>query len=183
MDQREKKLRRVAFKCADFARQLSYHRTLDKYKDDLALNFGISIYNNAIDIAVLDWFHLFGYAKDHLHWKKVIKDKNAFKQGLLIYLGITEQAWQSYWKNVKKYRDKDVAHIEIRPVSNVPEMSIALKATNYYYEIVLRELTGYNNFSGWPSDLLEYHRKSLEQSKNIAAIAYKATRSIDEKVF
>jgi len=67
MKDREKLLRRVALKCADFARQLSYHRALNAYKDQVRANFWIYTYNNAIDLAILDWLHLFGYHNDDLH--------------------------------------------------------------------------------------------------------------------
>jgi hypothetical protein len=40
------------------------------------------MHNNAIDLAVLDWFHLFGYHNDDLHWKKVVQDVDGFRQGL-----------------------------------------------------------------------------------------------------
>ena len=75
MQEREKLLRRVGLKCADFARQLSYHRALNSYKDDFKLSFWIYVYNNSIDLAVLDWFHLFGYHNDVLHWKQIVDDE------------------------------------------------------------------------------------------------------------
>ncbi|MFX0046479.1 MAG: hypothetical protein ACFE8Z_11570, partial [Candidatus Hermodarchaeota archaeon] len=53
--------RGVVLKCGDFARQLSYHLGLNKYRGQFKLNFWVYVYNNAIDLAVLDWFHLFGY--------------------------------------------------------------------------------------------------------------------------
>src|SRR4030042_2713427 len=182
MEKREKILRRVALKCLDFARQLSYFRALTKY-DDLSIYFWLYMHNNAIYMAVLDWFHLFGYSKDSLHWEKVIKDKKDFKQGLLTHLEIDEQTWQSYWKMVKKYRDKDVAHIEMRLRSHVPEMSMAINATNYYYETVLRELSEYSDYSGWTSDLIKYHQEYLEESKKIVLVAFEATKHIKECVF
>jgi len=91
MEKRDKILRRVVLKCIDFARQLSYYRALKKY-DDLSIYFWLYMHNNAIDMAVLDWFHLFGYSKDNLHWEKVIKNKKAFKKGLLTYLEIEHVA-------------------------------------------------------------------------------------------
>ena len=183
MTTREKLLRRVGLKCADFARQLSYHRALHDFKEARKLNFWIYMYNNAMNLAVLDWFHLFGYHDDDLHWKRVVSDTDCFRDELLLCLGITQKEWEEYRKTIKTYRDKDVAHIEVRPVSNVPEMTVALKAADFYYKEVLRELKSYSNYSRWPTDLLVYHKDSLGQSKKIAEVACNATVAHVEKVY
>lgn len=183
MEEREKKLRKVALKCGDFARQLSYHRAINKYKDDLKLNFWIATYNNAIDLAVLDWFHLFGYHNDDLHWKNIVTDIPRFRDELYKFLKVREDEFKAYWEEIKTYRDKDVAHIEIRPVSNVPEMTMALKAVSFYYQTVLKELSTIRNYDNWPADLMHFHCRSLEQAEKIATKAYEATRDVSEKVF
>jgi len=183
MEQREILLRRVGLKCADFARQLSYHRALNDYRDGFKLNFWISVFNNSIDLAVLDWFHLFGYHNDDLHWKQVVADTDSFRHQLFCYVNKTENEWKSYREEIKIYRDKDVAHIEVRPISQVPEMSIALKAVAYYYEYAYQDLTGFGNYSNWPKDLSEYHQRSLEQTKQLLKSAYSATAHIQERVF
>jgi hypothetical protein len=182
MNDREKLLRRVALKCADFARQLSYHRALADYQDNFTQNFWIYMYNNAIDLAVLDWFHLFGYHNDNLHWKQVVANVPAFRNQLLQILQTTEDEWKAYRETIKEYRDKDVAHIEIRPVSQVPNMALALKAVALYYSTVLVELSAFRDYGGWPRQLEEYHTRSLEQTKEICDIAYQASRDIKEKV-
>ena len=183
MTNREKLLRRVGLKCADFTRQLSYHRALHEFEEGRKLNFWIYMYNNAINLAVLDWFHLFGYHKDDLHWKKVMKDVEGFRNGLLSRLGLNQQEWENYRESIKKYRDKDVAHIEVRPLSHVPKMNIALQAANFYYQMVLTELKGYSNYTKWPDDLVLYHENNLKQSKLIAEAACGATKNIKEEVY
>ena len=183
MTKREKLLRRVGLKCADFARQLSYHRALHEFKEARKLNFWIYMYNNSIDLAVLDWFHLFGYHKDDLHWKKIISDVDGFREKLLSFLGLTQDEWEEYRETIKTYRDKDVAHIEVRPVSNVPEMVVALNATHFYYTAVITELKSFSNYDNWPDDLIQYHKNSLNQSKSIAENACNATVDFIEKVY
>jgi hypothetical protein len=183
MNGRERLLRRVALKCADFARQLSYHRALAEYRGSFTQNFWIYMHNNAIDLAVLDWFHLFGSHKDHLHWKQVVTDVPAFRNQLFQSLQITEDEWKTYRESIKAYRDKDVAHIEVRPfVSQVPDMALALKAAALYYSTVRAELSTFRDYGGWPSELEEYHIRSLEQSKAICAVAYGGSRDIEEGV-
>jgi len=183
MNEREKLLRRAALKCADFARQLSYHRALAEYAQNSTQNFWIYMFNNAINLAVLDWFHLFGYHKDDLHWKRVVDDLEGFRHGLLQRVQMTEDEWKAYREIVKDYRDKDVAHIEVRPVSQVPTMAIALRATCFYYSVILAELSKLRDYSAWPQELEEYHKKSFEQSVAISTVAYEATRGISEKVY
>ncbi len=185
MDEREILLRRVAIKCKDFARQLSYHRAFKKYANSLKQStyFWKTVYNNAIDLAVLDWFHLFGYHNDDLHWKNTVGNIEKFRNELFCHLSLSRDEFNEYWVKIKEYRDKDIAHIEVRPVSNVPEMTAALKAVGFYYEFTLKELSSYGDYSMEPKDLIQYHIKSLEQAERIVSPAYEATKSIFEKVF
>jgi hypothetical protein len=182
MNEREKLLRRVALKCADFARQLSYHRALAEYVQNFRQNFWIYMYNNTIDLAVLDWFHLFGYHNDDLHWKQVVSDVPAFRKQLLQSIQMTEDEWKMYRETIKDYRDKDIAHIEVRPISQVPEMTPALRAAAYYYSVALAELSTFRDYGGWPKQIEDYHAKSLEQSKTICSIAYRASYDIEDKL-
>ncbi len=183
MEQREKLLRRVALKCADFARQLSYHKALADHVHGCRQNFWIYMFNNAIDLTVLDWFHLFGNHNDDLHWKRVVPDVDGFRQSLLRNIYMTEDEWKTYRETIKVYRDKDVAHIEVRPVSNVPKMQCALSATAFYYSVVLQELAGFRDYSRWPQALEEYHNRSLDQSYDFSALAFKSTQNISERVY
>ena len=186
MEPREKILRRVGMKCRDFARQLSYHRALDRFKSHSGkfnLNFWTTVYNNSIDVAILDWFHLFGYHNDDLHWKKIVRDVAAFRSTLFASVGLDEQGWKSYREKVKTYRDKDVAHIEVRPKSWVPDMTLALKAADLYYKDVLKELAHFRDYSNEPVDLIAYCRDSQEQAEKILSVAYSSTSSMKEEVF
>lgn len=186
MEEREKLLRRVGMKCRDFARQLSYHRALDLYKSQSGkfnLHFWTTVYNNAIDVACLDWFHLFGYHKDNLHWKKNVKDIDAFRNKLFSIAGFGEQDWISYRESIKTYRDKDVAHVEVRPKSWVPDMTLALKAANLYYQAVLEELSLFGDYSNEPVSLIAYYQNSQKKAEKILAVAYSSTSGMREDVF
>jgi hypothetical protein len=183
MEERERILLRVAYKCQDFARQLSYCRARPNVDDTPKLYFWISVFNNFIDLAILDWLHLFGSHSDDLHWKKIAGDAVVFKGDLLDYLELDDVQWKIYWKSVKEYRDKDVAHIEVRPMGHVPDMNTALKATAYYYRYVFGELSKFATYTDLPTDLIEYYRESLEQAERIVTIAYDATKQMREQVF
>jgi len=186
MEEREKILRRVGMKCRDFARQLSYHRALNRHKRNSGgfnLHFWTTVFNNSIDVAILDWFHLFGYHNDDLHWKQIVKDISTFRSELLATVGLDEQGWILYREKIKTYRDKDVAHIEVRPRSWVPDMAIALKAADLYYRNVLMELSLFGDYSSEPTDLLAYCKNSQEQAGNILSKAYISTLDMKEEVF
>ena len=167
----------------DFTRNLSYHRALQNHlKDSDELIFWIHMYNNAIDLAVLDWFHLFGNHNDDLHWKSIVHNVDRFKQGLLQSISYSAQEWKAYHEKIKNYRDKDIAHIELKPLSHVPEMTQALRAAAYYYAAVLEELQGYAIYDDSPQDLNDYYEKNFAQAMVIAASAYHATLGIKEMV-
>jgi hypothetical protein len=138
--------------------------------------------NNAIDLAVLDWFHLFGYHKDDLHWKRVVGNTMVFKRQLLQSLQLTEDNWKTYWASIKDYRDKDLAHVEVRPRSHVPDMTLALRAAAHYYSVVLSELSTFRNYGGWPRQIEDYYTRSLEQSRAICSVAYQASSKMEDKV-
>jgi hypothetical protein len=112
----------------------------DGSQGKLRENFWIYICNNSIDMAVLDWCHLFGSHSDDLHWKRVVYDKDDFRNNLFKNLEINESTWNTYWDNLKGYRDKNVGHIEILPSSNIPDMTLALDSVSYYYDNVKKEL-------------------------------------------
>ncbi len=185
MINREKLISRVALKCADMVRQLSYHRAIHLQKNQFKfkLNFWIYMYNNAIDMAVLDWVHLFGNDKDDLHWKNIVQDIETFRADLFSALDVNREIWEGNWRKIKEYRNKDVAHIEIRPISYIPEMDLALKATCFYYSHIICELEKLGNYTRWPKDLLSYYEKSLQQSKGIADKALDATSAFNEGVY
>ena len=87
-------------------------------------------------------------------------------------------------KGVKNYRDKDVAHIEMRPISNIPDMTIALKATCFYYSHSFYEIKKFGDYySQWPEDLFDYYQRSLDQSIEIIFKALEATKNLREQVF
>jgi hypothetical protein len=182
MDEREILLRRVGLKCSDFVRQLSYHNALSCYRP-FKHNFWIYMFNNTISMAILDWSHLFGNHDDDLHWKKIVDHVEDFRQGLLRSINMTDYEWKTYRKTIKEYRDEDVAHIEVKPISKVPQMAHALQATTYYYSLVLEELSCIRDYSKWPRNLDDYFQKSLEQAKLLVSIAYTATKGEEEKVY
>ena len=111
-----------------------------------------------------------------------MNDIPAFRSTLYDYVELDEEEWKSYREEIKIYRDKDVAHIEVRPETRVPDMRIALKAADLYYQYALKDLSSFSNYSNEPGDLLEYCRNSQKQAEKILALAYDSTRTLREEV-
>jgi hypothetical protein len=107
-------------------------------------------------MAVLDFCHLFGSYDDDLHWKNVIDNPDKFKDELLKKLGMDDKNWAQYWKLVKDYRNKDVAHLEIRPMANIPNMEAATTAVVFYYSSVIRELKSGGKYAMFLDNLSDY---------------------------
>ncbi len=181
--EREKTLNRVCLKCADFARQLSLHRAFDGIHSQLKQNFWIYINNNAIDMAILDWCHLFGSHSDQLHWKRIIKDIDKFRGNLFKFLKISESTWRTYRENLKSYRDKNVAHIEVMPLVNVPDLTFALDSVIFYYNEVKEEIKNNGAHFVYPDDLEKYFQDCLDQTRKYISVSYASTNGLKEKVF
>lgn len=156
---RETLLRRVVLTCRDYIREISYHRAMLPYTDHLRTNIWIYTFNNFINMAVLNWCHLFGNHSDDLHWLNIIEDSNAFKDELLQTIGISFEEWKLYRKTITDYRNKDVAHIEVRPEGTVPQMDNAIIAVCFYYSKALAELKSLGSYTELPNDLEQFNNE------------------------
>ncbi len=115
-------------------RNAACHRALAKYKDELNQNYWILIFNNFLHIAILEWCKVFGSHSQPTHWKKIVDDHSSFRQGLLETLEIRKSDWDAYWKDLKDYRDKFVAHHLVDPnITHYPSLDIALESSFHYY--------------------------------------------------
>ena len=97
-------------------------------------NFWIQISRNALDLAVLDWCHAFGQQKDALHWKNVFPDdEEAFRESMLTWMEVSLDEFKQFREQMKVYRDKDLAHLELRNISMIPAMNKAIHSMAFYY--------------------------------------------------
>lgn len=122
--------------CTSFASKIAMSFTTQEEPRGVMNNFWREVSQNAMDLAVLDWCHLFGNKRDVLHWTNVFSEDPTFKQRLLEIAGVSEEEWTQYWGQMRKYRDKDVAHLEIQKISMRPAMAIAIKSTTFYFSEV-----------------------------------------------
>ncbi len=171
------------FRLVYVARNVAHHRSLEPLKDDFDQNYWILVFNNFLDIAVLEWCKAFGSRNEATHWSNHVADPNAFRAGLLEHLAVSEEKWHSYWEHIKSYRDEVVAHHESASmVTHYPDFGYALKACFYYYGILIKQLRAFHVLD-YPDSLEEYFDRSLAQARSFSEIAYHATRSLRDVVY
>jgi hypothetical protein len=139
---RDKRLRRVVILCTNFVQNLAYHRA-GLSQDARALrnssDFWTRTNANFVDMAVLEWCKLLTDRDDKHHWRNIVTDPEAFKAKLLARLKMTPAALLNLVKCMSYYRNKFVAHLDSDEVMNIPELSKALEAVNFYHEHVVTE--------------------------------------------
>jgi len=167
-----------------FVSQLTYHRAIRKTAPQLKQNFWIYISNNHMEMAVLEWCKLFGANAEHLHWSKVFKDKDGFREHILNSVQMDKTQWCKYWTELTDYRNKRVSHFDpdFRPI-RYPRLEPAFKAVVACYQYVLNKLESYSIDHNYPPSLEEYSDRLMEQALVFAERAYNATKNLDEKVY
>jgi len=178
---------RSIFVLVAFVRSVQLQRALLEVDQLPNLNFWRLISGHCMDMAAIDWCKLFGSDKNRrrsVHWKNLIPQckQNKFREELLNTLNFCELDWIKYRKHVKSYRDKHVAHLDLKYNNSCsyPDYKPALSAAFLYYEYLLKQIQIEH---GYPKDLCKYSTSFLDQSENIAKLAMNATADIEENIF
>jgi hypothetical protein len=168
----------------NLVRNIRLRRELNLACANPPLSFWRVIYGDLTDIAVLEWCKLFGSddnEKQTLHWKNVVPDVDAFRHDLLSRLNASPEQWKSYWDDIKRYRDRSVAHHDQRRVEikAYPTFDLALLSAYFYYEVVVAELLKLGVDQS-PNDLKAYGEAFAHECRDIATAAMKATDRFQE---
>ncbi|MBM4275174.1 MAG: hypothetical protein FJ126_04225 [Deltaproteobacteria bacterium] len=164
-------------------RNVACHRALSKYKSDFKQNYWILIFNNFLDISILEWCKIFGSKIEPTHWRSLVDNHDSFRLGLLKALDIDNSNWDDYWRRVKNYRDKFVAHHENSPgITHYPELDNIIKSSFYYYSYLIEKLREIGIYYE-PDDLSDYYEHFLRQASKFADMSYQVTKDIEEKVY
>lgn len=169
--------------CTSFASKIAMSFTTQEESRGVMNNFWREVSQNAMDLAVLDWCHLFGNKRDELHWTNVFGEDPTFKQRLLETLGVSEEEWTQYWGQMRKYRDKDVAHLEIQKVSIRPAMAIAIKSTGFYFSEVQKARTRSGIAHHRVPNLEDLLDSNLDKFNEQAALAFAGTGTLRKSPF
>lgn len=128
--------------------------------------FWINVNGNFIDICVLEWCKLFAEEKKGKHyWGKVITDAAAFFDGLLKALGMTNDEFEAYVKEMLFCRDKFIAHLDSEKTMDIPKLHVAHQSTAYLYDYLRAHEDEGDFFIGFPDTALSFYMRFLNEGK------------------
>jgi hypothetical protein len=183
---RRNQLQNVVDILASLVQNVALKKALPRVHDDPHLIFWRLIYGNQMDVSVLEWCKLFGSdnaEQQPIHWKNVATDQQLFRIGLFAALGIDEARWTAYWHEMKRYRDRNVAHHDPRrkDIKFFPKLDLAMGSAHYYYDYVRGELSKLH-IDQQPADIRKYAQDFEEECVEIARAALAATANMREKM-
>ena len=77
--------------------------------------------SNNFDIAVLEWFKVFGEWNGEHHWRNIFSI-DPFREYLLSSLKISQGEFSNYISEVATYRDTFIAHLDDSYIMNTPKL-------------------------------------------------------------
>jgi hypothetical protein len=183
---RSRQLAEAAEVLGTLVRNILLKRALHAADPSPRLNFWCIQYGNLMDLAVIDWCKLFGSDDaEHqpIHWKNIADDQDSFRSALLEALEITHEDWETYWRDMKKYRDFNAAHHDPRraEIPAYPELDKALDSAFFYCEYIQHELRKLGQ-ELLPTDIRSYARDFEAKCLKVARIALDSTKDISETV-
>jgi len=108
---------------------------------------------NFYDLSILEWCKLFADVKGKHYWGKIVPNKVDFESDLLSTLSINRKELDNYSEEMRKSRDKFIAHLDSEETDYRPYMDLALESVIYYYQYILKHENEENNYSEFPKDL------------------------------
>jgi hypothetical protein len=164
---RRERLRRVVLVCAHFARNMAYYSAGHSRLMNGSPQFWITVDGNFIDMAVIEWCKLLGDRRGKHFWANVVTDAPRFETGMLRHLGITADEFAAYVDEMRRYRDKFLAHLDDLAVMNIPFLDRAKSAVEFYHGHVVGQEAGPSDIAGLPPDLEDYYRRCFDEAQAI----------------
>lgn len=140
---KRERLRRVVLLCSSFARNLAYYRVgHSEYAKHLLsatathASFWRQANANFLDVAVLEWCKLLGDRKGEHHWRQIVSDPARFEAGLLGQLEMDAKAFADWTGEMRRYRDKFIAHLDSDTTMQIPLLDAAHGSVWFYHAYV-----------------------------------------------
>jgi hypothetical protein len=169
MDRRAR-LRRIGLLCQHCLRNLAFFRASDEARAKWeAEQFWICARNNFLDTAVLEWCKYYGDTRAKHHWRKVVTQEATFVAQLYEQLRITEALFLDYIGDMRRYRDKFLAHLDDENRMDIPNLTIAIKSTEFLYQWLVDEEDDCGAFHAEPRDAVAYFRGFFAEAQAIYA--------------
>jgi hypothetical protein len=135
---RRERIRRVAILCVHFARNLAFYRAGMKDGELIKINpFWKAANFNFFNQSILEWCKLFADKKGKHYWGKVVADKTKFEHGLFETIEMESEQLEKYSDELRKCRDKFIAHLDSELEDYRPFMDTAYKCIEYYYQYII----------------------------------------------
>jgi hypothetical protein len=116
--------------------------------------FWHEVHINFLDICILEWCKLFADRKgrkgqpygEH-HWRRLVAEPDRFETDLCTTLGVTADEFAALIAEVKRYRDKFIAHLDVERTMHRPNLTQPMKAVEFLFERLARE--GHSHHEDW----------------------------------
>jgi hypothetical protein len=168
---RRERLRRTAHLCLHTLRNMAFFRaSSDAQEAWTGEQFWTTAHDNFLDIAVLEWCKVFADEKrGKHHWGKVVNNADVFMLGLLAHLKLTEPLFLEYIQGMRAYRDKFIAHLDEENQMNIPNLSAAIKSSQYLYRWLLEEEDDCHAYPDAPPSAVAFFKSFLAEAKAVYA--------------
>jgi hypothetical protein len=132
---RQERLRRVALVCSHCTRNLAYYRAgwAGKNLVTASTQFWRTVNGNCLDQCVLEWCKLFGDKRGEHFWGEIVSDATAFETRMLQHVGIGANDFKKQVDEIRRYRDKFVAHLDSDHVMSIPKLDVAKASVRFYH--------------------------------------------------
>ncbi len=164
---RKERLRRVAILCCHCLRNLAYYRA-GWHEDELILKgqFWTNVNGNFLDICVLEWCKLFADSRGKHYWKRIISEPQSFYAEMLHQLNIKESDLQALRCEMRRYRDKFVAHLDSDKIMYIPgNLTLARKSVEYLYDYIKANEDEGDFFNDAPTSASAFFEQHLRYGK------------------
>lgn len=134
----EQRVRRVLLLTSNCLRNAAYYRAgwLDG-RSKRTTPFWTAVTNNFIDVCVLEWCKLLADRKGPHFYGSVVADVGSFEPGLYDCLRMTPDAFANYRTEVRSYRDKFIAHLDLELTMRIPRLDVIVESVSYYHANII----------------------------------------------
>ncbi len=115
---------------------------------------------------MLEWCKLLGDEKGKHFWRSVVTNADKFESGLMQRLGIGNDQWEAFCKEMRTYRDRFVAHLDSDLTMHIPKLELGKSSVSYYYTYLTQEENDGVTFRDLPTSIDTYYAKCENDSKN-----------------
>ena len=120
-------------------------------------------------MAVLEWCKLFVPNEKHA-WEKMVTDQEQFAANLLAQLDMEQRDFDESLSELRTYRDKFLAHLDLREIMQIPVMDLVKNSVIYYYDYLLQFENDGTTFEDQPQGLAAYYHQCEEEGREFCRL-------------